>query len=447
MKKNRLSKLFEERKKYIIMFVIIVAIITAFSIKNINKAVSVEAYNINPGTLKDTYKENAVISFGKGYHILSKVNGNIKEVLVDENTAVKKGDVLVRISNRDLVYQKQLRQSNLDSYMAKKEESDIGKLMATSPMEYINGLGSSLESARAAYEAAQTEYNAKQALYESQSISLMELESAKASFESAKSNFETASSRLEESNKYLKSLKDEGLSEKDISKKFYESTKKQLEAAIDAEKTAIAQLDMQIADCEVKSEYDGIVSSVPAKNISMAASGQELAVVDTDNNEYRLECSVLTDVIPYLHVGDEMEAEFDLRGTKKVYKGKISEIYDFATEDKSPLGLKEYRVKLVATLNDVGEDNILKNGYGVDAIFTLYKNDNVIAVPLGAVFTENESDYVFKIDEGRAKKIPVTVSYKSSTEAVISEGLQKGDKVIINSDEEKINDGVKVRAK
>jgi len=447
MKKNSLSKLFEGRKKYIIVLVIIAVLITAFSIKNINKAVSVETYSINFGTLNDTYKENAVISFGKGYHILSKVNGNIKEVLVDENTAVKKGDVLVRISDRDLVYQKQLRQSNLDSYMAKKEESDIGKLMTTSPMEYINGLGSSLESARAAYEAAQTEYNAKQALYESQSISLMELESAKASFESAKSNFETASSRLDESNKYLKSLKDEGLSEKDISKKFYESTKKQLEAAIDAEKTAIAQLDMQIADCEVKSEYDGIVSSVPAKNISMAVPGQELVVVDTDNNEYRLECSVLTDVIPYLHVGDEMEAEFDLRGTKKVYKGKISEIYDFATEDKSPLGLKEYRVKLVATLNDVGEDNILKNGYGVDAIFTLYKNDNVIAVPLGAVFTENDSDYVFKIEEGRAKKTPVTVSYKSSTEAVISEGLQKDDKVIINSDEEKINDGVKVRAK
>ena len=315
MKKNSLSKLFEGRKKYIIMLVIIAAIITAFSIKNINKAVSVEAYSINFGTLNDTYKENAVISFGKGYHILSKVNGNIKEVLVDENSAVKKGDVLVRISDRDLVYQKQLRQSNLDSYMAKKEESDIGKLMTTSPMEYINGLSSSLESARAAYEAAQTEYNAKQALYESQSISLMELESAKASFESAKSNFETASSRFDESNKYLKSLKDEGLSEKDISKKFYESTKKQLEAAIDAEKTAIAQLDMQIADCEVKSEYDGIVSSVPAKNISMAVPGQELAVVDTDNNEYRLECSVLTDVIPYLHVGDEMEAEFDLRGT------------------------------------------------------------------------------------------------------------------------------------
>ena len=66
MKKNSLSKLFEGRKKYIIMLVIIAAIITAFSIKNINKAVSVEAYSINFGTLNDTYKENAVINFGKG---------------------------------------------------------------------------------------------------------------------------------------------------------------------------------------------------------------------------------------------------------------------------------------------------------------------------------------------------------------------------------------------
>ena len=37
MKKNSLSKLFEGRKKYIIMLVIIAAIITAFSIKNINR--------------------------------------------------------------------------------------------------------------------------------------------------------------------------------------------------------------------------------------------------------------------------------------------------------------------------------------------------------------------------------------------------------------------------
>lgn len=446
MKKNSLSKLLEGRKKYIIIFIIILVLVAVFFINKLNNAIDVESYTVESGEVNDTYKENAVISFGNKYHILSKVNGNIEEVAVSENSPVKKGDVIVRISDRDLVYQKQLRQSSLDSYIAKREESDIGKLMATSPMEYISTLNSSLDSARAAYEAAQTEYSAKQALYESQSVSLMELETAKANFESAKANFENASKRLDESNKYLQSLKSEGLSEKDISEKFYESTKKQLDAMIESEKTAIEQLDLQIEDCEVKSEYDGVVSSIPAKDISMATAGQELAVIDTDNNEYRLECSVLTDVIPYIHVGDEMEAEFNLRGTKKSYSGKISEIYDFATEEKSPLGLKEYRVKLVAILN-VAQDDVLKNGYGVDAIFTLYKSDNAISVPIGSVFTENDVDYVFKIEKGRAVKTPVTISYKSSTEAVIGEGVSEGDKVIINSDEEKLNDGSKVRAK
>ena len=445
MKKNSLSQLFE-RKKYILIFIIILVIISVFIINNLNKAIDVEVYTVKPGEVNDTYKENAVISLGKEYHILSKVNGSIEEVLVNENSPVKKGDVLIKISSRDLLYQKQLRQSSLDSYIAKKEESNIGKLMATSPMEYISGLKSSLDTAKAAYEAAQTDYSAKQALFEAQSVSLIELETSRANFENAKSNYETASKRLDESNKYLQTLKGEGLSEKDISEKFYESTKKQIEAAIESEKTAIAQLEHQIEDCEVKAEYDGIISKIPAKDISMAVAGQELAVIDTDNNEYRLECSVLTDVIPYIKTGDEMKVEFNLRGVKKSYNGKISEIYDFATEEKSPLGLNEYRVKLVAVL-DNAEDDILKNGYGVDAIFTLYKNDNAIAVPIGAVFTEDELDYVFKIEDKKAKKTPVSISYKSSTQAVISEGLKEDDKVIINSDEEKLNDGSKVREK
>ena len=83
----------------------------------------------------------------------------------------------------------------------------------------------------------------------------------------------------------------------------------------------------------------------------------------------------------------------------------------------------------------------------MDAIFTLYKNDNAIAVPIGAVFTEDEVDYVFKIEDKKAKKTTVSISYKSSTQAVISEGLKEDDKVIINSDEEKLNDGSKVREK
>ena len=444
-KEKGLSRIFGGKKKVILVCIAALAVAAIIIINNLNKALEVEVYTVNPGSVNDTYKERAVISLGDKYHILSKVSGNILEVLADENSPVKKGDVLVRIDNRDLLYQKSLRQSSLDSYIAKKEESDISKLMATSPMEYINGLNASLESARAAYALAQTDYDAKQALFNTQSVSLIELETSKANYESAKANFETANNRYNESNNYLDNLKSQGLSERDISEKFYESTKNQLEAAIDSERTAIGQLDKQIEDCEVKCEYDGVVSSIPAKNISMAAVGGELAVIDTDNNEYRIECSVLTDVVPYINVGDAFNAEFNLRGIKKSYTGKVSEIYNFATEEKSPLGLKEYRVKVVGILDN--SDDVLKNGYGVDAVFTLYKNDDVISVPIGAVFTEDDKDYVFKIEGGRAVKTPVNISYKSSVEAVIDEGLKENDKVILNADEDSLDEGSKVKEK
>lgn len=444
-KEKGLSRIFGGKKKVILVCIAALAVAAIIIINNLNKALEVEVYTVNPGSVNDTYKESAVISLGDKYHILSKVSGNILEVLADENSPVKKGDVLVRIDSRDLVYQKSLRQSSLDSYIAKKEESDISKLMATSPMEYINGLNASLESARAAYALAQTDYEAKQALFNAQSVSLIELETSKANYESAKANFETANNRYNESNNYLDNLKSQGLSERDISEKFYESTKNQLEAAIDSERTAIGQLDKQIEDCEVKSEYDGVVSAIPAKNISMATVGGELAVIDTDNNEYRIECSVLTDVVPYIKVGDAFNAEFNLRGIKKSYTGKVSEIYNFATEEKSPLGLKEYRVKVVGILDN--SDDVLKNGYGVDAVFTLYKNDDVISVPIGAVFTEDDKDYVFKIEKGRAVKTPVNISYKSSVEAVIDEGLNENDKVVLNADEDGLDEGNKVKAK
>ena len=68
-------------------------------------------------------------------------------------------------------------------------------------------------------------------------------------------------------------------------------------------------------------------------------------------------------------------------------------------------------------------------------------------MPIGSVFSEDEVDYVFKIEDKKAKKTPVSISYKSSTQAVISEGLKEDDKIIINSDEEKLNDGSKVREK
>ena len=447
-KKKVLKGSLNKKIKFIAAVLLIILAAAVYVVKNGNKGVEVEVYTVENSAVNDVYKESGVVKSGDKYHIIAKTSGSINEVLVSENTPVKAGDVLVRIDTRYLQYQKDLKNSSIEANMAKKEESDVNKVMATAPIEYINTLRQNVASAEAALNAARNDYQAKQALFDSGAVSNLELEASKSSYESANAAYESANTRLSQSSTYLESLKKEGLTEKDINKKFYESTQKQLDAAIAADQTSIEQLDRQIADCEVKAEYDGVVLSVAAKDISMVSAGQELAVISTDaHGQYKVETDVLTDVIPYLNVGDPAEIEFDMRGTKKTVSGKISEIYDFANEEKSALGLKEYRVKVLVALDENTPDDIIKDGYGVNVKFNLYNNENVAAVPIGAVFKYDEKDYVFKIVDKKAVMSPVNIDYKSGTQAVISSGLDVGDVVITNSDNEDLEDGVRVRIK
>ena len=326
-RKKSLPEFLRKKFKFIIIAAAIIAAAAMYMLKNSSKALEVEVYTVVLSDVNDVYKEDGVIKSGDKYHIIAKTSGSIQEVLVAENTPVKAGDVLVRIDTRDLQYQKDLKNSSIEGYLAKKEESNVSKVMATAPIEYINGLRQSAASAGVALNSAQTDYQAKQALFEAGAISNLELEASRTAYETARSAYDSANIRLNESSSYLESLKKEGLTEKDINKRFYESAEKQLDAAIAAEQTALAQLDRQIADCEVKAEQDGVVLSIAAKDISMVSAGQELAVISTNAQEgYTVESEVLTDAVSYLYIGEPVEVEFDLRGVKKTAAGKITEI-------------------------------------------------------------------------------------------------------------------------
>jgi cobalt-zinc-cadmium efflux system membrane fusion protein len=54
-----------------------------------------------------------------------------------------------------------------------------------------------------------------------------------------------------------------------------------------------------------------------------------------------------------------------------------------------------------------------------------------IVVPLTAVFTEDEADFVFvALDENHYQQRPVKLGLRLKDRAVISQGLQAGDKLV-----------------
>lgn len=215
----------------------------------------------------------------------------------------------------------------------------------------------------------------------------------------------------------------------------------QLRSLIKTEETNISQLEAQIDDCKVVAECDGSILRLPAQDMSMIQSGQVVAVINA-TQEPMIEAHVLTNVEPYLEVGSAVVVIQKLRNQENHYSGTISEIYNFAEQGTSALGLDEYRVRVKAKV-DPGQEIQLKSGYSFDLQFTLYESADELIVPVNAVFQADQQDYVFVVENGRVTKKAVSTGYRSSSQVVITAGLNEGDTVITNVDSEDIYEGLK----
>lgn len=396
------------------------------------------------GSVEDWYTEEGTITFGKEYRVIAEATGPVEQILVRENEQVKRGDVLFTIDATDYRYEKSLAESTLAGYEARLEQSRIGQVMTVSPQEYLDTVKQEMDAAEAGYQSAKTIYEGNQALYASGSISKVEQESGEAAYKAAQLAWQQARGRYEESSRFLESLKSEGIDQGTINSRFYNSEINQLTAQMEVQKTMVARLADQIGKCEVKAERDGIITSLPVNAISVIHQGETAAVL-TGRDGVEAEADVLTNIAPYIRAGTPVQAVLQLRGQDEIYNGTVSRIYDYAARGTSSLGLDEYRVH-VRVAFDEGTDLSGREGYGVNLRFLLYRNEDCLVVPSGAVFQSDGQSCVFGIADGAAVKRPVEVEYQTGTQTVIAGGLSEGEIVIAQVDAEGIYEGAAVKA-
>ncbi len=423
--------------------IVLALIIGNTAVKSL-KGAPVQTVAASYEAVEDRYTEEGTITAGGEYRLVSEASGPVKEVMVRENDGVKAGDILFTVDDRDLLQEKSLCESALAGYKAKLEQSRIGQVMTSSPQEYLDSIRAEVSAKEADYQAAKTLFDASQSLYSSGSISRIEWEKDRASYENASLAWEQAKSRYEESRRFLESLKAGGIDETTINGRFYDSVEEQLRAQIRSQETTMEQLEDRLKKCVVTADRDGVITSLPVKDMSYIQAG-ETAVTISGRGKIQAESDVLTSIAPYLSPGDKVTVILKLRNQDQMYGGTISQVYDYAAKGTSALGMDEYRVHVKIDL-DENTDLEGKEGYGANIRFTLYQGDNRLVIPSSAVFQLDDQNYVFVIKNGKAEKLPVEVEYKTSSQAVIKEGLAEGQKVIDHVDSEEIYEGAKVYA-
>jgi HlyD family secretion protein len=167
---------------------------------------------------------------------------------------------------------------------------------------------------------------------------------------------------------------------------------------------------------------------------------------------------------PLVEVGDprELEVVVDLLTTDAVnvepgtvvaisgwggqdLNGRVSRVEPAGFTRASALGVDEQRVNVLVTFTDHRERwQALGDGYRVEARLVLWRSENTLQVPSGALFRKGDGWAVFRAEGDLARLVEVRVGHRGENAVEISSGLAAGDRVVVHPGE-RLKDGAKIR--
>ena len=125
-------------------------------------------------------------------------------------------------------------------------------------------------------------------------------------------------------------------------------------------------------------------------------------------------------------------------------QGRVTRIDPAGFLKISALGIEEQRVRTRIDFVDPPEArSSLGHDYRVIVHVTIWQGDNVLTVPVGALFRVGEDWAVFTVKDGRARTTLVKVDHRNNSEAEVVSGLSEDDRVVLHPSD-RITEGVVV---
>lgn len=137
----------------------------------------------------------------------------------------------------------------------------------------------------------------------------------------------------------------------------------------------------------------------------------------------------------------------DDAGEEVTLHGRVRLVEPGGFTKVSALGVEEQRVNVVVDPDgDPADWSALGDGYRVELRILLWRGDDVLIVPTGALFREGAAWAVFVVEEGRAVRREVQLGRMNGLEAQVLGGLSEGDRVVLYPSE-LIGEGAAVEAR
>ena len=196
----------------------------------------------------------------------------------------------------------------------------------------------------------------------------------------------------------------------------------QLEAGMQNAKSGVEQLDVALENVDqngnVLAPQAGTLVTMNAAEGSFISNTMPLAVID-GAEQMKVVASVSETLVPKLAAGDE--ATVTVNAANQTFPAVIRSV-----EQAANVQTKLYTVTLTVPADATG----LLSGMFADVTFHTDTSENAVVVPTEAILTSNGVQYVYVVEEGKAKYVPVTTGLTGSGVTEVTSGLAEGEQLV-----------------
>lgn len=203
-----------------------------------------------------------------------------------------------------------------------------------------------------------------------------------------------------------------------------------VEANVKSHEAGVALAKEELAKTQILAPFEGILSVRKVCKGSYVIEGDDLVRIQ-DLTPIRLTFQVPQKEIPNIKVGDMVTSTTDVY-PDKMFEGKIEAIEPSVNE-------KTRSVTVFATFSN-DEEKLIPGLYGRAEIKTALKSSTSIFIPEQALVVRPDGIYVYKKVGNKVALTKVTLGTRTSDQAEVLSGLQKGDEIVLEG-QDKIHDG------
>lgn len=350
---------------------------------------------VKNGVFQEFIPQTGTVEPSVTFYLDAIEGGTIKKIRAESGAMLKKGDVIVELSNLN-------RELSVLSQEASLNES-INRLRQTRLSLEQNDLQQqqTLALIENQLEILEPQYKRQKQLFEKDLISKQE-------FEQTKANYEYNLKRKEIT---YKSYKNDSISRVRQLRQLNQSERRMIESL-----NGVGQI---LDNLTIKSPIDGQLTAPQLFEGEAVNPGQRLGQVDKVG-EYKV--SVLIDELYLPRISKGLNAT--TRFANKDYELVITYIYPNINNGRFEVDMQ--------FVGDSPEG--IKRGQSLRLRIQLGQSSEELLLPVGGFYKDTGGNWVFVVtEEGKAEKREIRLGRKNTEHFEVLEGLKPGDRVITSS--------------